>query len=94
MENPIVSAVIKLAEELGMCTLAEGVENQEQLDRLRETGCEQVQGFLFSRAQPSSKLAHKQNVKAKPALTKKAFRFDPDNFTFTNKKTGEVIKGQ
>jgi diguanylate cyclase (GGDEF)-like protein/PAS domain S-box-containing protein len=55
----IVSAVIKLAEELGMCTLAEGVENIEQLDRLRRTGCEQVQGFLFSRARPSSELEHK-----------------------------------
>ena len=54
----IVSAVIKLAEELGMCTLAEGVENMEQLDRLRRTGCEQVQGFLFSRARPGSELEH------------------------------------
>jgi diguanylate cyclase (GGDEF)-like protein/PAS domain S-box-containing protein len=54
----IVSAVIKLAEELGMCTLAEGVENIEQLDRLRQTGCEQVQGFLFSRARPASELEH------------------------------------
>ena len=54
----IVSAVIKLAEELGMCTLAEGVENMEQLDRLRQTGCEQVQGFLFSRARPANELEH------------------------------------
>ncbi|HSG33235.1 MAG TPA: EAL domain-containing protein [Sphingomonadaceae bacterium] len=56
----IVTAVIKLAEELGMCTLAEGVENIEQLERLRETGCEQVQGFLFSRAKRSCDLEHKQ----------------------------------
>jgi diguanylate cyclase (GGDEF)-like protein/PAS domain S-box-containing protein len=56
----IVSAVIKLAEELGMCTLAEGVENIEQLERLRRTGCEQVQGFLFSRARPGSELEHKK----------------------------------
>ena len=56
----IVTAVIRLAEELGMCTLAEGVENIEQLERLRRTGCEQVQGFLFSRARPSCELEHKQ----------------------------------
>jgi diguanylate cyclase (GGDEF)-like protein/PAS domain S-box-containing protein len=54
----IVTAVIKLAEELGMCTLAEGVENMDQLERLRSTGCEQVQGFLFSRARPADELEH------------------------------------
>jgi EAL domain-containing protein (putative c-di-GMP-specific phosphodiesterase class I) len=54
----IVTAVIRLAEELGMCTLAEGVENIEQLERLRTTGCEQVQGFLFSRARPANELEH------------------------------------
>src|SRR3569623_594830 len=54
----LVSAVITLAEDLGMCTLAEGVENMEQLERLRQTGCEQVQGFLFSRARPANELEH------------------------------------
>jgi len=62
----IVSAVIKLAEELGMCTLAEGVENIEQLERLRRTGCEQVQGFLFSRARPGSELEHKKKGRPTP----------------------------
>ena len=33
-------------------------EKREQLQRLRSTGCEQVQGFLFSRARPGNELEH------------------------------------
>jgi EAL domain-containing protein (putative c-di-GMP-specific phosphodiesterase class I) len=46
----IIRAITGLANSLGMVTTAEGVENVEQLDRLRIEGCTQVQGFLFSKA--------------------------------------------
>ena len=49
----IVASVIGLANQLGMCTLAEGVEEREQLDALREQGCRMVQGWLFGKALPS-----------------------------------------
>lgn len=49
----IVGAVIALANQLGMCTLAEGVEERDQLDQLRENGCRMVQGWLFGKALPS-----------------------------------------
>ena len=49
----IVAAVIDLANRLGMCTLAEGVEEPEQFDALRAQGCRMVQGWLFGKAQPS-----------------------------------------
>ena len=49
----IVGAVIALANQLGMCTLAEGVEEPEQLDTLRQHGCRMVQGWLFGKALPS-----------------------------------------
>ena len=49
----IVGAVISLANQLGMCTLAEGVEDAEQLASLRAHGCQMVQGWLFGKAQPS-----------------------------------------
>jgi diguanylate cyclase (GGDEF)-like protein/PAS domain S-box-containing protein len=49
----IVGSVIALANQLGMCTLAEGVEEREQLDMLREQGCQMVQGWLFGKALPS-----------------------------------------
>ncbi len=50
----IVGAVISLANELGMCTLAEGVEQESQLIKLREQGCGMVQGWLFGKAMPAS----------------------------------------
>ena len=56
--DAIVEAVVSLAGKLNMRTTAEGVENPEQLERLRQTGCTQVQGFLFSKAVPASKLGH------------------------------------
>ena len=41
----ITMAVIRLAHALGMVTIAEGVETQEQLELLRTLGCDLVQGF-------------------------------------------------
>lgn len=44
----IVRAIGALARGLGLMTLAEGVETQEQLEFFREQRCDRVQGFLFS----------------------------------------------
>ncbi len=48
----ITRTVIAMAHNLGLRVLAEGVETQEQLDFLREHGCEEIQGFLVSQALP------------------------------------------
>ncbi|MCJ2015506.1 EAL domain-containing protein [Methylobacterium sp. J-076] len=48
----IVRAVISLGASLGMTTTAEGVETEAQLARLRAEGCDEVQGYLFSRPVP------------------------------------------
>lgn len=46
----IVSAIARLANDLQIRVVAEGVENTEQLGFLRSTSCQAVQGFLFSEA--------------------------------------------
>ena len=45
----IVKATIVMAKELGLMTLAEGVETREQLRILQNLGCDQFQGFLLGR---------------------------------------------
>ena len=49
----IVRAVTSLGSNLGIVTTAEGVETMAQLDQLRIEGCDQVQGYLFSRPVPA-----------------------------------------
>ena len=44
----VIRSIVNLAKELGMHTLAEGVETEEQFAFLQEIGCEKVQGYLFS----------------------------------------------
>ncbi|MBX3594564.1 bifunctional diguanylate cyclase/phosphodiesterase [Sphingomonas sp.] len=44
----IIRAITELAGKLGMVTTAEGVETPHQFERLRQKGCTQVQGYLFS----------------------------------------------
>jgi diguanylate cyclase (GGDEF)-like protein len=53
----IVRAVIGLGASLGMTTTAEGVETEAQLAQLRAEGCDEVQGYLFSRPVPVSEVA-------------------------------------
>ncbi len=50
----IVRATIGLARELGIKVIAEGVETAQQLDFLIKAGCENIQGFYFSRPVPAS----------------------------------------
>jgi diguanylate cyclase (GGDEF)-like protein/PAS domain S-box-containing protein len=49
-------SIIQLGYNLGMTSVAEGVETEQQLDRLRAEGCVEAQGFLFSRAVPAAKI--------------------------------------
>jgi len=52
----IIRAVSSLADSLGMVTIAEGVESPDQIDQLRNGGCNHVQGFYYSAAIPADQL--------------------------------------
>ena len=52
--SAIVQSIIALGKLLKMNIIAEGVESRDQLTRLRELGCPQVQGFLFSKPMDSN----------------------------------------
>jgi diguanylate cyclase (GGDEF)-like protein/PAS domain S-box-containing protein len=51
-DKAIVSAIISMAQRLGMQTIAEGVETAGQLSFLREQGCNEVQGYYYSKPLP------------------------------------------
>jgi EAL domain-containing protein (putative c-di-GMP-specific phosphodiesterase class I) len=49
----IATAIVSLSRALGLRTVAEGIETTEQLDELRNVGCEMGQGWLFGAAKPA-----------------------------------------
>ncbi len=61
----IVRAIIQMAHNLNLKTLAEGVENQEILEYLRIFRCDEAQGYYFSRPMPAQEFA--THLSATPA---------------------------
>jgi EAL domain-containing protein (putative c-di-GMP-specific phosphodiesterase class I) len=53
----ITSAAISLGQAFGLKVIAEGVEDQSQLDYLRREGCGQAQGYFMSRPVPADVFA-------------------------------------
>jgi EAL domain-containing protein (putative c-di-GMP-specific phosphodiesterase class I) len=53
----LVRAAVNIGQSLGLVTLAEGIETQDQLEFLRGLGCLQGQGYLFSPAMPESQIS-------------------------------------
>ncbi|MFC4167480.1 putative bifunctional diguanylate cyclase/phosphodiesterase [Teichococcus aestuarii] len=53
----VIRAVVNISQTLGIRALAEGVENAEQAELLRQEGCAEVQGYLFGRPMPPEQFA-------------------------------------
>jgi EAL domain-containing protein (putative c-di-GMP-specific phosphodiesterase class I) len=73
---PIIRSIVALAADLGITVIGEGVENLEEIDRLRELGCTLAQGFAFGGAMNAIDLQKKlmaqssRGTAAVPALAK------------------------
>jgi diguanylate cyclase (GGDEF)-like protein/PAS domain S-box-containing protein len=52
----LTQTIIRLANDLGLTTIAEGAEKLEQVEILRELGCQLVQGYYFSKPVPATEL--------------------------------------
>lgn len=66
MNLTLVTAVIAMAESLGMEVVAEGVENEQQADLLRALGAQQGQGYLFGRPMPAEEFLRTVGAVAHP----------------------------
>ncbi len=55
-DKEITRAIIAMGQSLNLATLAEGVENDEQLEILRAYGCDYIQGFYYSKPLPACQM--------------------------------------
>jgi EAL domain-containing protein (putative c-di-GMP-specific phosphodiesterase class I) len=53
----IIQAITRLGLDLGVATIAEGVETKVQRELLHKEGCKEMQGYLFSRPIPANEIA-------------------------------------
>jgi EAL domain-containing protein (putative c-di-GMP-specific phosphodiesterase class I) len=58
-DAPLVRAMVELAHDRDLLALAEAVEHEDQLVRLRELGCDLAQGFAVGRALPPDRIAER-----------------------------------
>ncbi len=68
----IIRSIILMAKNLGVQTLAEGVETQEQYEFLRSIGCEKLQGYFFSRPLPAGQF-READIAAPKRIEKRAW---------------------
>ncbi|HEX7636734.1 MAG TPA: EAL domain-containing protein [Noviherbaspirillum sp.] len=58
-DHAIVSAIVNMARALALRVVAEGVETQEQLDILQQLGCDEHQGYFYSKPLPAKMLVER-----------------------------------
>ena len=49
----VLKSIISMAKQLGMKTVAEGVESRNQVEFLRRVGCDEIQGYIFGKPMPA-----------------------------------------
>jgi len=66
-DEAIIDTIVSLARSLGLSTVAEGVDSQQQLDYLKALGCDEIQGYFFSQAVPADEFAASWRKMMSPA---------------------------
>ncbi len=64
----ICAAILAMSRQLGLTVIAEGVENNEQVDFLRAHDCHEIQGFLISKPVPAAEFEEKFLLEADAAF--------------------------
>lgn len=65
VNHSILNYVISMSHGIGLSVVAEGVETREQLERLREIGCDYVQGYYFAKPMPYTE--YEELLKVQPS---------------------------
>jgi EAL domain-containing protein (putative c-di-GMP-specific phosphodiesterase class I) len=60
--------MVDVAHKLGIHTLCEGLENEEQKQFLLDIGCELAQGFLYHKLEGLDTIFERQNISPKPKI--------------------------
>ncbi len=68
MNQGVLRFIMELARWMRLGVVAEGVETKAQLERLRETGCDYVQGYYFAKPMPAAEFGKMLEEQASPAL--------------------------
>ena len=68
----IVAAVVGLGQSLGLNTIAEGIETQEQADMLMRLGCDMGQGWRYGKPAPAEQLPAVIALRRPPAVSRRA----------------------
>jgi len=87
----LATALMRLAEALGMKVTAEGAERLEDLELIRALGCDDVQGFLFGRPMEQGE-ARSLAADSKPVDAREAARNRPPRHSLI--RTGALIAGK
>jgi diguanylate cyclase (GGDEF)-like protein len=66
--DAMVTAIIRLAGALNLNVVAEGVETEDQLRRLRAAGCPDIQGFLYSHPMRAAEVDHLVSAPPRPQV--------------------------
>lgn len=61
--KPLIKSAVLLAKQLGMTTVCEGVETKEQVEFLKEVGCDRLQGYYFGKPVPYKKIEERIDKK-------------------------------